>query len=126
MVVDAVSSRGSFLYLFKILPNNLFDFLFLLKKYERYGVKTKHIKHALYKTLFESIEEHPPSSIARARAKPLFLVAPPLPFLLLLLLLRATAALFGVSIFGFFFKAKRNRKILLLNRSKVLYPSVIL
>ena len=94
MVVDAVSSRGSFLYLFKILPNNLFDFLFLLKKYERYGVKTKHIKHALYKTLFESIEEHPPSSIARARAKPLFLVAPPLPFLLLLL--RATkAALFG-------------------------------
>ena len=95
MVVDAVSSRGSFLYLFKILPD-LFDFLFLpLKKYERYGVKTKHIKHALYKTLFESIEEHPPSSIARARAKPLFLVAPPLPFLLLLLLRAATAALFG-------------------------------
>ena len=59
MVVDAVSSRGSFLYLFKILPD-LFDFLFLLrKKYERYGVKTKHT-HALYKTLFESIEEHPP------------------------------------------------------------------
>jgi hypothetical protein len=60
MVVDAVSSRGSFLYLFKILPKDLFDFLFLpLKKYERYGVKTKHT-HALYKTLFESIEEHPP------------------------------------------------------------------
>ena len=68
MVVDAVSSRGSFLYLFKILPNNLFDFLFLLKKYERYGVKTKHIKHALYKTLFESIEE-PPPSIARGASK---------------------------------------------------------
>ena len=97
MVVDAVSSRGSFLYLFKILPD-LFDFLFLvLKKYERYGVKTKHITHALYKTLFESIEEHPPPSIARARAKPLlFLVAPPLPFLLLLLLRAKTAALFGV------------------------------